>query len=70
MSSKARILVVDDNRSLVRVIERTLEKEGYEVVTAFNLFAEDLGAAGFIVKPVAPSQLLDVIARLLPTSYC
>ena len=36
MSSKARILVVDDNRSLVRVMERVLEKEGFEVLTAFD----------------------------------
>lgn len=36
MSSKGRILVVDDNRSLVRVYERLLQKEGYEVITAFD----------------------------------
>jgi len=36
MSSKARILVVDDNHSLVRVTEAVLEKEGYEVPTAFD----------------------------------
>lgn len=36
MSSKARILVVDDDRSLVQVIERLLEKAGFEVLTAFN----------------------------------
>ena len=36
MSSKARILVVDDNRSLVRVLEHLLEKEGFEVLTAFD----------------------------------
>jgi len=33
---KARILVVEDNRSLVRVYERLLQKEGYEVLTAFD----------------------------------
>ena len=36
MNSKACILVVDDNRSLVRVIERILEKEGFDVLTAFD----------------------------------
>jgi len=36
MTSKARILVVDDNRSLVRVFERLLQKEGFEVLTAFS----------------------------------
>jgi DNA-binding response OmpR family regulator len=36
MSSKARILIVDDNRSLVHVIKRLLEKESYEVLTAFD----------------------------------
>jgi CheY-like chemotaxis protein len=41
MSSKARILVVDDNRSLVRVIEGVLQRQGYEVLTAFD------GAEGF-----------------------
>jgi CheY-like chemotaxis protein len=125
MNSKARILVIDDDHSLVRVMEGVLEAEGYEVLTAFDgweglqkvrdekpdviildifmpdvdgytalsaiknwvaardipvvmvtgrgyrlnkLLAEDLGAAGYITKPVAPAQLLDVIARLLPTS--
>jgi CheY-like chemotaxis protein len=36
MSSKARVLVVDDNRSLVRVIEGILQRQGYEVLTAFD----------------------------------
>ena len=36
MSSKARILVIDDNRSLVRVIEGVLQRQGYEVLTAFD----------------------------------
>jgi len=36
MGLKRRILVVDDNRSLVRVIERLLQKAGYEVYTAFD----------------------------------
>ena len=36
MRSKARILVVDDNRSLVRVYERLLQKEGYVVFTAYD----------------------------------
>jgi len=36
MSSRARILVVDDNRSLVRVLERVLESEGFEVLTALD----------------------------------
>jgi DNA-binding response OmpR family regulator len=36
MSSKARILIVDDNRSLVRIIERLLQKQGYKVLTAFD----------------------------------
>lgn len=36
MSRTARILVVDDNRSLVRVIEGVLAKEGFEVLTAFD----------------------------------
>ena len=125
MGSKARILVVEDNRSLVRLYKGILEKEGHEVLTAFDgleglqkaqaerpdvilldifmpdmdgyaalsairnrpatkdipvvmvsvaghqlheLLAEDLGAAGYITKPVNPAQLLDVIAHLLPTS--
>lgn len=125
MSSKTRILVVEDDRSLVRLYKGILEKEGHEVITAFDgleglqkaqderpdvilldifmpdmdgynslsaiknrpatkdipvvmvsvagyrlneLLAADLGAAGYITKPVDPAQLLDVIARLLPTS--
>ena len=36
MRSKARILVIDDNRSLVRVYERLLQKEGYVVFTAYD----------------------------------
>ena len=36
MSSKARILVVEDNRSLARVYARLLQKEGYRVLTAFD----------------------------------
>lgn len=38
MSSKTRILVVDDNRSVVRLIEALLQKEGFEVLTAFDGF--------------------------------
>jgi two-component system cell cycle response regulator len=33
---KAQILVIDDNRSLVRIIARLLQKEGFEVLTAFD----------------------------------
>ena len=36
MSSKARILVVEDNRSLVRVYESILTRKGYEVLSAFD----------------------------------
>ncbi|MCR4406683.1 MAG: response regulator [Anaerolineae bacterium] len=36
MSAKTRILVVDDNRSVVRLIEALLQKEGFEVLTAFD----------------------------------
>ena len=36
MSTTARILVVDDNRSLVRVIEGVLQKNGFQVLTAFD----------------------------------
>ena len=36
MGSKARILVIDDNRSLVRVYKRVLQKAGYKVLTAFD----------------------------------
>jgi len=35
-NSNARILVVDDNRSIVRLIEALLHKEGFEVLTAFD----------------------------------
>lgn len=36
MSDKGRILVADDDRSLVRIMERLLQKEGFEVLTAFD----------------------------------
>lgn len=36
MSDKGRVLVVDDDHSLVHVAERVLEKEGFEVITAFD----------------------------------
>ena len=36
MNTKAHILVVDDNRSLVRIIQGLLQKEGFEVLTAFD----------------------------------
>jgi len=36
MDSKTRILVVDDNHSMVRTIEALLQEEGFEVLTAFN----------------------------------
>ncbi len=36
MDRNARILVVDDNRSIVRLIEALLQKEGFTVLTAFD----------------------------------
>jgi DNA-binding response OmpR family regulator len=36
MNTKARILVVDDNRSVVRIIQVLLQKESFEVLTAFD----------------------------------
>ncbi len=36
MSSKARILVIDDHERMVKIVQRILEKEGYEVLTAFD----------------------------------
>ncbi len=33
---QARILIVDDAHSLVRLAERTLQKEGFDVITAFD----------------------------------
>ena len=36
MSSKSRILVVDDHRRTVTIVQRILEKEGHEVLTAFD----------------------------------
>ena len=35
-SYKARILIVDDNRSLVRIYGRLLQEEGYDILTAFD----------------------------------
>lgn len=36
MSSKAKIMVVEDNIDEAKLIKMTLEPEGYEVVTALN----------------------------------
>ena len=36
MSSKAKIIVVEDNIDEAKLIKMTLEPEGYEVVTALN----------------------------------
>ncbi len=36
MDSRTRILIVDDNRSLVRIIEGILQKEGFETLAAFD----------------------------------
>lgn len=36
MNTETRILVVDDNRSVVRIIQVLLQKEGFEVLTAFD----------------------------------
>ncbi|MFW6137870.1 MAG: response regulator [Spirochaetota bacterium] len=36
MTSKAKIMVVEDNMDEARLIKMTLEPEGYEVVTAMN----------------------------------
>ena len=35
-SSRPLVLIVDDTRSLVRLAERTLQKEGFDVITAFD----------------------------------
>jgi two-component system cell cycle response regulator len=36
MEPRPRVLVVDDSRAVVHIIEALLEKEGYEVATAFD----------------------------------
>ncbi len=36
MAKDPRILVVDDNESLVRLVKGVLEREGYEILTAFD----------------------------------
>ena len=36
MESKARILVIDDHERMVKVIQRILEKQGFDVLTALN----------------------------------
>jgi CheY-like chemotaxis protein len=36
MEEKKRILIIDDNRALVLAAERVLQKNGYDVLTAFD----------------------------------
>ncbi len=36
MTVQTRILVIDDNRALVRIIEAVLQRHGFEVLTAFD----------------------------------
>lgn len=126
MKKKARILAVDDDEKILRVIEALLIPHGYEVIPARNgqeaitamtgtkpdlvlmdifmpkmdgytalgaikkdvatrevpvimvtavgqelnkKLAETLGAAGYITKPFKSAELLDIIDRLLVTSW-
>jgi CheY-like chemotaxis protein len=36
MNLKKRVLVIDDNQSLLLVVDRVLQKEGFEVITAVD----------------------------------
>lgn len=36
MGAQARILVIDDNRAVVKIIEGVLQRQGYEVLAAFD----------------------------------
>jgi len=36
MSDKGRVLVVDDDRALVRIAQSVLQKQGFDVLTAFD----------------------------------
>jgi CheY-like chemotaxis protein len=47
-----RILVVDDNQALVRIMEAVLQKHGYQVLTAYD---------GFAAIEIALSQKPDLI---------
>lgn len=62
MSLRKRILVVDDNERLVRLIERLLESAGYEVLTAFDGVtgldvARDEGPDLIILDIVMPGEM-------------
>jgi len=52
MATKARILVVDDNKRTVRAIQRILERRGYEILTAFD------GVAGLYVAQKEKPDLI------------
>lgn len=57
--SKEKILVVDDEQDLARLVRHHLEKDGYNVVTAFN--GED---ALFLARKVHPELI--VLDLMLP----
>ena len=59
MGRKQRILVVDDRERIVKAIQRVLEKEGYEVVTALD------GATG-LEKAIQERPDLIILDIMMP----
>src|SRR3990172_8943940 len=74
MSDPKRILIVDDNRSLVRVTEGVLHRQGFEIITAYD-GPEGLQRAQaekpdlIILDIVMPSMSGYEVCRRLP-GYC
>lgn len=52
-----RILVVDDNRSIVKALEFVLKREGFEVVTAFD----GVAALESVAKDKPDLIILDIV---------
>ncbi len=61
MKQKQRILVVDDDQFILKVIEELLQKEGYTVTTTTNTIG-----AGYLLKEFDPD--LVVLDIMLPGS--
>ena len=69
--TKQRILIGEDDASVLKVTKLRLEHEGYEVISALDGAQDEnrgtqAGALDYITKPWAPGELEDRIRIALP----
>jgi len=61
-----KILVVEDDPSALRLIQYTLQYEGYQVLTATNgLAGLKVGADDYVTKPADTAEIVRRVERLL-----